>query len=71
MEGPEETQGTENRHHGSEASRVEEALNNQILALLPDPSPRGFFGPKKLRPSTTSVTKAPRRMNTERTSGIA
>jgi hypothetical protein len=71
MEGPEETQGTENRHHGSEASRIEEALNYQILALLPDPSPRGFFGLKRLRPSTTSVTKAPQRMNTERTSSIA
>jgi hypothetical protein len=71
MEGPEETQGIENRHHGSEASRVGEALNNQILALLPDPSPRGFFGPKRLRPSTASVRKAPQRMNTERTSGIA
>jgi hypothetical protein len=44
MEGPEETQDIENRHHGSEASRVEEALNNQILALLQDPFPQGFFG---------------------------
>jgi hypothetical protein len=71
MEGPKEAQGTENQHHGSEASRVEEVLNNQILALLPDPSQRGFFGLKRLRPSTASVMKAPRRMNTERTSGIA
>jgi hypothetical protein len=71
MEAPEETQDTENRHHGSEALRVEEALNNQILALLPDPSPQGFFRPRMLKPSTTLVTKAPRRMNTERTSSIA
>jgi hypothetical protein len=71
MEGPEETQGIENRHHGSEVSRVEEALNNQILALLLDPSPQGFFGPKRLRPSIASMTKAPRRMNMERMSSIA
>jgi hypothetical protein len=71
MEDLEETQDTENRQHRSEASRPEEALNNQILALLPDPTPRGFFGPKKLRPSIAAVTKAPRRMNTERTFSIA
>jgi hypothetical protein len=67
----EETQDPENRQHESDASRIEEVVNNQILALLPDPAPRGFFGPKKLRPSTVVVTKAPRRMNTKRASGIA
>jgi hypothetical protein len=52
-------------------SRTDEAVNNQILALLLYPVPQGYFGPKKLRPSTASVTKAPRKMNTKRTSGIA
>jgi hypothetical protein len=55
----EETQDPENRQHKSDASRKEEAVNNQILALLPDPTPRGFFGPKRLRPSIVAVTKAP------------
>jgi hypothetical protein len=67
----EETQDPEHRQHESDTSRTEEAVNNQILALLPDPAPRGFFGPKRLRPSTAAMTKAPRRMNTKRPSSIA
>ena len=51
-------------------SSTEEAVNNKILALLLYPTPQGYFGPKKLRPSTALVTKAPRKKNTERTSGI-
>jgi hypothetical protein len=46
-------------------------VNNQILALLLDPAPRGFFEPKRFRPSTVAVTKVPRRMNTKRAFGIA
>jgi hypothetical protein len=41
------------------------------LALLSDLAPRGFFGPKKLRPSTAAVTKALPRMNMETTYVIA
>jgi hypothetical protein len=67
---PEETQDPKNRQHESDASRIEEAVNNQIFALLPDPAPQGFFVPKRLRPSTVALTKAPRRMNTKRVSGI-
>jgi hypothetical protein len=58
IEDPEETQDIENWQHKSEASRIEATMNNQILALLPDPAPRGFFGLKRLRPSTATVTKA-------------
>jgi hypothetical protein len=65
------TQDPENRQYKSEPSRAEEAMNNRILALLPYPAPRGFFGTKRLRPSIATVTKAPRKMNTDRTSGIA
>jgi hypothetical protein len=51
MEDPKEIQDTENVQHGSEASRAKEVVNNHILALLLDPTPQGFFGPKRLKPS--------------------
>jgi hypothetical protein len=59
IEDLEETQDPENRQHESDAPRIEEVVNNQIMVLLPNPAPRGFFGPKRLRPLTAAVTKAP------------
>ena len=41
------------------------------MALLLDLAPRGFFGPKRLRPSTAAIMKALPRMNMETTFVIA
>jgi hypothetical protein len=32
-----------------------------IMATMPDPEARGYFGPRRSRPSTVAVTRAPRR----------
>jgi hypothetical protein len=71
MEDLEGTQDTRNWQHVNEASRAEEVVNNQILTLIPDLALRGFFGPKRLRPSIVAVTKAPQRRSTKTTSIIA
>jgi hypothetical protein len=31
------------------------------MATMPDPKARGYFGPRKSRPLTVAVTRAPRR----------
>ena len=59
----EEIQDPKNRQHKSDALRTEEVVNNQMLALLLDPTARGFFEPKRFRPSTVVVTKVPRWIN--------
>jgi hypothetical protein len=43
MEDLEEIQDPKNWQYKSEASRTEEAVNNQILALLSNPAPQGFL----------------------------
>jgi hypothetical protein len=32
-----------------------------IMVTMPDPETRGYFGPRRIRPLTISITRAPRR----------
>jgi hypothetical protein len=41
------------------------AVVDSIMATMPNPEPRGYFGPRKGRPSTAAVTRTPRRTGTE------
>ena len=55
-EGEDSAQEAEVRRE-DQSSRVEVGL---IMATMPDPEARGYFGPRRNRPKTVSGTRAPR-----------
>jgi hypothetical protein len=63
----EETNGEDNLQNGIDTLRAQAPMINQMLATLPNPAPRGFFGLKRLNPSNAAVKKAPWRKNKKTT----
>jgi hypothetical protein len=47
--------------HTKEDSNRTSTEVDLIMATMPDPEARGYFGPRRSRPSTVSITRAPRR----------
>jgi hypothetical protein len=47
--------------HTEENSNTTNKEVDLIMATIPDLEARGYFGPRRKRPSTTAVMRAPRR----------